>query len=660
MNDIATLREQHALALVCPNQFSERMHLHWTMPRPEGLGQHSSPALMTLWRIMGENFKLAIIEAAVGFQSPWRILQPPTGTGKTQGTCVYAAMQAEFNRETEGTLQPVGMLIGTRLREEADQIRDTINTLVGRHVAVVHHSDNYATLEQLFESDVVIITHTAFGNAKRNTKNLDWKSWDRLTSWRGGERCLTIIDEALANIVDDSSAAPENLAFVIGLIPEEVRSALPKQVALLEEVHQILQNHINRDAPDHAMSMIWGDGRAPGTADFTPLLDAMRVLPYDRIVYARNNAKDRVRVAARVAETITAVQSCLDQFAYYSKSGDFHSINSAALAIPLNAPGPVVLDATARANFLWDLFEERHERPVVPAHARDYSSVRLHVARGSGLGKYAMTDRIRGRMPRIKKGLEEVIGPERSVFMCVHKDVEEIITKKPTNGKSWAEKLNFKQCSVGHWGAVDGRNTWQDCDAAVILGLPYPPQTWATNTFYALQGAQDDNWLQAPEWKQFKNVRKVMEQRQMSVSIIQAINRICCRHVIDGEGHCPPADIFIILPNDAMGDAVLDDIKADMPSIQVTAWDFNLDPIKEKKPRGGSSHARLVDYMSKTGAGTISISTVQHDLQLGSVKKLRETLNNSDHPTTQTLKEMGVSYVPGLGRGSKSYLVKAA
>ena len=92
--------------------------------------------------------------------------------------------------------------------------------------------------------------------------------------------------------------------------------------------------------------------------------------------------------------------------------------------------------------------------------------------------------------------------------------------------------------------------------------------------FCALQGAQDDKWLQSPEWKQFKNVRKEMEQRQMSVSVIQAINRIRCRHVIDAEGHCPPADIFIVLPKDAMGDAVLDDIKADMPGIKVTDWDF--------------------------------------------------------------------------------------
>ncbi|MEY9816625.1 hypothetical protein ABIF75_000269 [Bradyrhizobium japonicum] len=257
-----------------------------------------------------------------------------------------------------------------------------------------------------------------------------------MESWRGGRRLLTIIDEALANVVDESSATTENLAFVIGLIPAEVRSAWPEQVALLEQVHQVLQAYIDPDDLDCSMSMIWEEGCAPAAPDFMPLISAMNALPYDRIVYVRSSTKDRTRLAERVAETITAVQSCLEQFAYYAKSGKWHSINSAALAVPLDTPGPVVLDATARVNFLWDLFGERHERPVVPGHARDYSSVRLHVARGTGLGKNAMSERIRERLPRIKRALEEAIGSERSVFMCVHKDVEEVITRKSEGAKS--------------------------------------------------------------------------------------------------------------------------------------------------------------------------------------------------------------------------------
>jgi hypothetical protein len=370
-----TIPKPDHYALVSPRDFAERMNTYWTKPREQGgLGQHSSPALRTLWTIMGENFRSSIIEAAKGVQSPWRILQPPTGTGKTQGTCVYSAMQAELNGGTEATAKPVGILIVTRLKEDADNIKNTTNQLAGRQVVVVDHSDSRASPEELHESDVVVITHQAYQNARRKLKDHEPTPWERLVSWRGGRRLLTVIDEALANVVDESNATTENLAFVIGHIPVGVRAALPEEVAVLEQVHRLLLSYVDLENVDTAMSMLWGEGSAPACVDLDPLRMAMSSLEYDRLVYGRNNPQDRARLAARVDETLKAVQASLDQFAYYAKTGEQHSINSAGLAVPLNTPGPVVLDATARANFLWDLFEERHvrltPRPQVDGESR--------------------------------------------------------------------------------------------------------------------------------------------------------------------------------------------------------------------------------------------------------------------------------------------------
>ncbi len=70
--------------------------------------------------------------------------------------------------------------------------------------------------------------------------------------------------------------------------------------------------------------------------------------------------------------------------------------------------------------------------------------------------------------------------------------------------------------------------------------------------------------------------------------------------------------------------------------------------------------SEMRNYVAKLSPGTVSLSTIQHDLQLSSVKKLRETLNDDNHPTTQALRSIGVTYIPGVGRGSKSYLMKAA
>jgi hypothetical protein len=580
------LHEQYAL--VSPQAFSEQMDHHWT----HGLSVPlcSSQPLRTLWKVMGTTFQTAIVETAKGIVSPWRVLQPPTGSGKTQGACVYSAMQADLNQHTGEHRKPVGILIVTRRIEQANEIAATINTLVGRVVAVAHHSQNRATPDQLQVSDILVITHQAYVNASHSLKGQREASWGRLLSWRGGNRLLTIIDEALANAIEGSKVTATSLAQVIAYVPPNVRQEHPQQVAVLEQLHKVLVTLVEtQEDEDNTACMVWHEHNAPSSTDMAPLRAAMWNLPYDRMVLNKDSAQDRQRIAKLTDDVLRDAETIVDQFAYYAQKGNEHSINSAALLVPQGIPGPVVLDATARANFLWDLFEDRAAIIPVPNRVRDYSNVVLHVARAAGLGKHSMVKNINQRCPRVLTALEAEIGPERSVFMCMHQATEHVALSYTTH---------FKQFAVGHWNAVDGRNDWAEFDTALIFGMPYRDQIWANNTFFALQGAQDDEWLSKPAWKDHRDVRKVMEQRQLSVSIIQAINRICCRRVVDAFGRSPLADIFIVLPNDKTGDAILQDIQADMPGLVIVDWSFELDGAKVRRPRKGTSHTALLSLMS--------------------------------------------------------------
>jgi len=380
----------------------------------------------------------------------------------------------------------------------------------------------------------------------------------------------------------------------------------------------------------------------------------MKSLPYDTMsLLNEHNDSRRDIISRKVRDIIAQSEAVMEQWAFYAQKGNEHSINSAAFLIPCDVPGPVVLDATANNNFLWDLFGPMSQIVPTPSKVRDYSPVTLHVARATGLGKTTMIPNIKTRFPRLLDALESEIGPDRSVFLCMHKDAEHV---------ALSYEHRFARFDVGHWGAVDGRNTWATCDTAVIFGLPYRDQVWSTNQFFALQGHQDDEWIQNPVWKEHADVRRVMEQRHLSVSIIQAINRICCRRVIDAQGRCPAADIYIVLPKDKTGDAILQDILADMPSIRVVPWAFELDGAKVKKLRKGSSHEALVTYMTNRLPGETAMSQVQRELGLdrSKLKKLKEALSKSDHHTTTALRNIGVGYVVrGAGRGSKSFLIKA-
>lgn len=87
---------------VSPIHFADRMERHWT----DTLGNASSDNLKTIWRQMGQAFGQSILAHDKTEGETWRVLQPPTGTGKTQGLCVYASMVSEELRERVGVMTP--------------------------------------------------------------------------------------------------------------------------------------------------------------------------------------------------------------------------------------------------------------------------------------------------------------------------------------------------------------------------------------------------------------------------------------------------------------------------------------------------------------------------------------------------------------------------
>jgi len=74
-----------------------------------------------------------------------------------------------------------------------------------------------------------------------------------------------------------------------------------------------------------------------------------------------------------------------------------------------------------------------------------------------------------------------------------------------------------------------------------------------------------------------------------------------------------------------------------------------------------SSHDALITYMTTQLPGETAMATVKNELGLkdSTLKKLKEVLGNTDHPTTTALRDMGVRYVVrGNGRSARSFLIK--
>lgn len=641
-----------AYALVPPHEFSACMRVHWI----NKLGLCSSSALEKLWTIMASTFNAAIVDTAKGIEAPWRILQPPTGSGKTQGTNLFAAMQAKRNRFGEGA--PVGSIVVTRFIAEASKTAAEINNHAGMAVAIAHNSETPRLPHEISNSDVLVITHQAYMNASANLNASDDRAWEKFLQWKHGRRLLTVIDESLANAVDGVKVTADEITQVLGFMSLEMERDFRTEHVALELLKRSLVAYSELESDEGGVNSraVFSEAvntfGAPDLVNFSRLRQAMITREFDILALGKDDFQVRKDIARKVDGTLDQAQSLYDQWVYYTKNGNEHSLNTASLSIPWGAPGPVVLDATARAEFLWDLFEDRAIRVNTPSHVRRYENVTLHVARSNGVGKRSMTKNFKARFARLVAELEKRLSADRSVFLCTHR-----------NNEHTAEgyQAPFSRYAVGHWGAVDGRNDWKDFDTAVIFGLSYRDQTWSNNLFMAVQGFQGDEWLQSPEWKRHKDVRRVMQQRQLSVSIIQAINRIQCRKVVDADGNCLPANIFIVLPADKDGDEVLRNIQEDMPGLTLAPWDFEMDGPRVRTPRKGSSHRALLTFVGNRGPGATPMSMIQRELGLTAyqVKKLKEVLNNGNHITTKALAELGARYeVDGRGRGAKSYLVK--
>jgi Rad3-related DNA helicase len=143
---------------ICPDHYVAEMTVHWV-----SLGNTPSPSLKEMWRTMAMTFNERI--AAPSADATWRVLQPPTGTGKTQGLCVYAALAARKNVTVE---RPVGILIVTRTIKQADEIVFTIGQLTGPQAALrvaAKHSKNKITVAEMRGTDILVITHEAYTRA---------------------------------------------------------------------------------------------------------------------------------------------------------------------------------------------------------------------------------------------------------------------------------------------------------------------------------------------------------------------------------------------------------------------------------------------------------------------------------------------------------------
>jgi hypothetical protein len=76
------------------------------------------------------------------------------------------------------------------------------------------------------------------------------------------------------------------------------------------------------------------------------------------------------------------------------------------------------------------------------------------------------------------------------------------------------------------------------------------------------------------------------------------------------------SDVYILLPKNWQGDAILGDTQANMPGIKVVPWDFEPEGPKVYAPRNSSAHAGIISLMQGREPGLTPFPFIKRELSL--------------------------------------------
>ena len=665
--------------MIPPSVFVEKMRQQW-----KALGNIESDALMRAWRQQCEVFN-GMYYGLRTYDKPgstaWKVLQPPTGSGKTLGLIVYAAMLMMAGREHHP-----GMLIVTRLIEDAKRIAERVNELsreysdwieVDSLVAISYHTENRDGIPgiNLMGYPLLVVTHRAYALAVDrfydDTSEVDALS-DLYGWWEANTRRLIVIDEAI-DIVDERSLVLRDLRNLIAFIPQDVRTRFTGETDFLKTLESVLEKAEKENSSERLITSQplrnWDPGylslkthvqptgglaeklprkaRSEPALSFAALSEAMHRVRLDEQLSKRDDDENR-RLHMMVRDWLSTADALYGSWFYHSKQLNMPTFNTAKLMIPEESSPAVILDATASCNVLYRLFDKA-EVIQPPGPTRSYRNVTLHLSYSHKVGKTFMAQRknVKALCAALVQHLDTKFRSgkaRRKVLIVTHKNVEPYLVR------CVPESFDLH---ASHWGEVNGSNRWKHCDTVVIFGLPYRPTTFTANVFMAFKGPQTTEWLNAQgdrPYDGYTDIREAIATGQIVTDVVQAINRVRCRNVIDAEGNCLPTDVYLLLPADKLSKDLVAGIEQQMPGIKTVDWAYREQKQGKRGVKKGNTDKSVVTYlMAKLKIGSeIPKSQVMQDLEIpkSSFDRFLDRLHANGHEdeAVSVLIRAGIDY----------------
>jgi len=540
--------------------------------------------LEATWNINCRALNNVILENQEKASAGKYIISAPTGSAKTETLITYCSMLPK----------DVKALISTNLTDEADNIAKKINDESDNIRAYSYHSkkdeEDRLKIDNVAKFQIIVTTHSFYQNNYTGTEK-----WLKLAE----DRDLIVIDEALETM-KEYSVKDDSLKRAIMILEGiqksnkfRLNTTFANELQLLRDELNILKDYkggtklINTDKTTsngiaYTLSnsvnkyQLFSELFGISTTTDKTLNKYLQSIKFSYLLTGMDNETTNERYKREIKETISNLNLMNKLGQVYITSNQGHNSFHRVTDMPFKK-SLVCFDATADVNQIYSLrkkyYKDIHLFPQKKG-VRNYSNVVMY----STIGRTSKDDIDSVKASDILKSVK--LG-EKTL----------IITHK--SNKSYFKQeaiVNYsnKIIDVAHWNAITGLNNWQDFDTCIIAGLNHKPRNFSQNRVTMNTDSEETAFGDEQEM-----LNDMIESSVILTEIIQAMNRIRIRKIINTEGGCKSANIYIILPQ--RQEAVYKkQISGQMPNIQLKEWQLQTTTNKQESP---ASFTMLVEFL---------------------------------------------------------------
>lgn len=546
------------------------------------------------------------------------VIPAQTGTGKTLFTKTYLAHLLAYTDE------PALMVVREKVtaQETANDINEWAGRLVANHrgAAAASYSGDITFKGQKYEgkkiwdgvqnNQILIVTHAQLClAAEEKWREVGTSSrLDKIYKSISGDRNLVIIDEEI-ELTSAYALSIEDLEFFefhMSLLKNS-RKYSSKYSKLFTDEYFVEQRQLlkqlkrivgflekSKHDPDFLKKYREETKNKSYISNTWRFAKEIKDIYWDQIYWGKNQVSQRILTQERLSNTLAAADAFTRTWSYWEED-DYQAKMSDLMVSTGISSGAIILDATSTINSSYTLLKEESgliDCDIAPVKSiKNYSngSIFINLIGKSGKGmdethsnhgiptESDITNRNTKILNQLKKWVKDGEAKAMKLLVVTHKDYAEKLRSKIE-----IQRLDqqFSEIAVTHWGVIDGKNEFRDFNSIFVTSLPFLPDSSLTETIMTMLGFDGLRYSE-------ERINELKQQLWITSAVsrlIQAINRIGFRKVIDSEGNVAPCKAFVVLPR-LKGQEAKDLLLNALTGIEEQDWDFAYKTAQTRRPK---------------------------------------------------------------------------